>query len=170
MKRLGHIKRLDGGRHGSSGSGKICCLPATARGALRRWPIPSSQTPTDAARITTRTSAKAPLRPSAEGSVAERRAICLRQASNHRRRVFEERRGLGKSAFADVLAAYALAITRMDTTLKDAEREAERKPRGLRSSCPCLQRVQCDFSAPSFSILSCQRSLRVSKNQCRISN
>src|SRR4051812_37517112 len=35
--------------------------------------------------------------------------------------------GEWKSAFADVLAAYALAITRMDTTLKDAERESERE-------------------------------------------
>ena len=35
--------------------------------------------------------------------------------------------GEWRSAFADVLAAYALAITRMDTTLKDAEREAERE-------------------------------------------
>jgi len=35
--------------------------------------------------------------------------------------------GEWRSTFADVLAAYALAITRMDTTLKDAEREAERE-------------------------------------------
>src|SRR5262245_26955215 len=40
---------------------------------------------------------------------------------------YSKNAGDWKRAFADVLAAYALAITRMDTTLKDAEREAAKE-------------------------------------------